>query len=472
MATRGNGNDFFDALLARGLAMSNNEDSDACPDPDVLAAFASHTLAAQEYSHWEHHVAGCAPCQRNVADFARIGEPISAARSSISEAATIAAISEDDESTYNALRRSTSAIIETVRAATRFMLGPFPLSVTIHVALILFLIITVHEQRGRELIMVNLEAGGGGGGGSEMNDLDMPEVPMPDTAPQQMEQPVAVDTSQAVGLANDYVRAAGGGGIGIGRGGGVGSGYGKGIGSGFGGFIGELRRKGLDVVVVVDGTGSMQLIIDDVKAKMAQLVSAIHRLVPIARVGMVVFGGKGKKMGIQPLTLNPQKLVDFLSGLHAEGGDEWEEDLAGGVDTAIRQMDWKPYAKKVIVLVGDSPPKKDDFQPLIAEIHQFRSNNGTFNTVDVAAEEHERFEREFWLKVHREEPPKISPLPEFYQQTRAAFKVLANAGGGAMRSLTKDSHINQQVLVLAFGEQWQSQVSAFGRGIGTGAANQ
>ena len=219
------------------------------------------------------------------------------------------------------------------------------------------------------------------------------------------------------------------------------------------------------MVIVIDGTGSMQLIIDDVKAKMGQLVHAIHRLVPIARVGMVVFGGKGKKMDIQPLTLNPQKLVDFLGSVHAEGGDEWEEDLAGGVNTAIHQMDWKPYAKKVIVLVGDSPPKKDDFQPLIAEIHQFKANNGTFNTVDVAAEEHERFEREFWLKVHREEPPKISPLPEFYQQTRAAFKVLANAGGGAMRSLSKDSHINQQVLVLAFGEQWQGQVAAFGRGI-------
>jgi hypothetical protein len=355
--------------------------------------------------------------------------------------------------------------LQTWRDYLRLIAGPFPLSVLLHVGLLLFLIITVHEQRGRELIMVNLEAGGGGGGGSEMNDLDMPEVPMPDTAPQQMDQPTAVDTSQAVGLANDYVRAAGGGGIGIGRGGGVGSGYGKGIGSGFGGFIGELRRKGLDVVLVVDGTGSMQLIIDDVKAKMAQLVHAIHRLVPIARVGMVVFGGKGQKMNIQPLTLNPQKLVDFLNNVHAEGGDEWEEDLAGGVNAAIHNMDWKPYAKKVIVLVGDSPPKKDDFQPLIAEIHQFKSNNGTFNTVDVAAEEHERFEREFWLKVHREEPPKISPLPEFYQQTRAAFKVLANAGGGAMRSLSKDSHINQQVLVLAFGEQWQGQVAAFGRGI-------
>ncbi|HEY6420747.1 MAG TPA: hypothetical protein VIX59_17270, partial [Candidatus Binataceae bacterium] len=109
--------------------------------------------------------------------------------------------------------------LQSIRDALRLMLGPFPLSVAIHVLILLFLIISIHEQRGRELIMVNLEAGGGGGGGNEMQDLDMPEVPMPDTAPQQMEQPTAVDTSQAVGMANDYVRAAGGGGIGIGRGG-------------------------------------------------------------------------------------------------------------------------------------------------------------------------------------------------------------------------------------------------------------
>jgi VWA domain-containing protein len=355
--------------------------------------------------------------------------------------------------------------LQSIRDALRLMIGPFPLSVALHVLALLFLIITVHEQRGRELIMVNLEAGGGGGGGSEMQDLDMPEVPMPDTAPQQMDSPQAVDTSQAVGLANDYVRSAGGGGIGIGRGGGMGSGYGHGIGSGFGGFIGELRRKGLDVVLVIDGTGSMNLIIDDVKAKMAQLIQSIHRLVPIARIGIVVFGGKGEKMDSQPLTLSPQKLEEFLSHITAKGGGEWEEDTYGAVEFAINKMDWKPYAKKVVVLVGDSPPHKEDFQSLIQLIHKFKDENGTFNTVDVAAEEHERFEREFWLKVHREEPPKISPLPEFYQQTRASYKVLANSGGGSMKSLTKDTHINQQVLILAFGEQWQNAVAAFGRGL-------
>ncbi|HUA32345.1 MAG TPA: vWA domain-containing protein [Candidatus Binataceae bacterium] len=355
--------------------------------------------------------------------------------------------------------------LQQIKDYLRLFIGPFPLSIALHVIALLFLIITVHEQRGRELIMVNLEAGGGGGGGNEMQDLDMPEVPMPDSAPQTTESPTAVDTSQAVGLANDYVRSAGGGGIGIGRGGGMGSGYGRGIGSGFGGFIGELRRKGLDVVLVIDGTGSMSLIIDDVKAKMAQLVTAVHRLVPIARVGIIVFGGQGEKMQIQPLTLNPQKLATFLSGIQAMGGGEWEEDTYGAVQTAVEKMDWKPYAKKVIVLVGDSPPHKEDFQPLLALIHKFKDENGTFNTVDVAAEEHERFEREFWLKVHREEPPKISPLPAFYRQTQAAYRVLATAGGGAMRSLSKDAHINQQVLILAFGEQWQNQVAAFGRGL-------
>ncbi|MGO9607294.1 MAG: vWA domain-containing protein [Candidatus Binataceae bacterium] len=353
--------------------------------------------------------------------------------------------------------------LQAVRDASRLMLGPFPLSVALHVLALLFLIITVHEQRGRELIMVNLEAGGGGGSGSEMNDLDMPEVPMPDVAPQQMDTPQGVDTSQALAFAQEYMRVPNG--IGIGRGPGMGSGYGPGFNGGFGGFIGELRRKGLDVVLVIDGTGSMNLIIDDVKAKMAQLIQSMHRLVPIARVGIVVYGGEKDPLQIQPLTLSPQKLADFLSHVSAQGGGEWEENMYGACKQAINGMDWKPYAQKVIVLVGDSPPHKEDFAPLLQLIQKFKNENGRFNTVDVAAEEHERFEREFWLKVHRQEPPQASPLPEFMQQTRSAFKVLAGAGGGSMESLSKDTHINQQVLILAFGEQWQNAVAAFGRGL-------
>jgi hypothetical protein len=456
--------DQLDAMIRSSLASGLDTSGAGCPEPDLLAGFTENTLSAAERAKLNTHIAGCALCQRQLASLAR-ADALGAGRD---QPVVGAAASQVEYVDADEAREESGGLWRTIRSATRFSLGPMPLSIVLHIAILLFLIITVHEQRGRELIMVNLEAGGGGGGGNEMQDLDMPEVPMPDQAPQQMEQPTAVDTSQAVGLANDYVRAAGGGGIGIGRGGGMGSGYGHGIGSGFGGFIGELRRKGLDVVLVIDGTGSMNLIIDDVKAKMAQLVQSIHRLVPIARIGIIVFGGKGEKMNVQPLTLSPQKLSDFLNSIHAMGGGEWEEDTYGACQKAMEGMDWKPYAKKVVVLVGDSPPHKEDFAPLLAMIRKFKDNNGTFNTVDVAAEEHERFEREFWLKVHREEPPKISPLPEFYRQTQAAYKVLATTGGGSMKSLTKDAKINQQVLILAFGEQWQSQVAAFGRGLGGG----
>src|ERR1700733_8857619 len=342
--TRKTPDEQLDAMIRTTLASGLDASGASCPGPDLLAAFAENALAPDERAQWNGHIAGCAVCQRQLAALARAG----AIGASVTAPASLPDIETVDA---EEAREEAGGLWPAIRSAIRFMIGPFPLSCALHVGLLLLLIITVHEQRGRELIMVNLEAGGGGGGGNEMQDLDMPEVPMPDTAPQQMEQPTAVDTSQAVGLANDYVRAAGGGGIGIGRGGGMGSGYGHGIGSGFGGFIGELRRKGLDVVLVIDGTGSMRLIIDDVKAKMQQLVQSIHRLVPIARIGIIVFGGKGEKMSIQPLTLSPQKLSGFLNGIQAMGGGEWEEDTLGAVDTGINKMDGQPIPKKVVGLV-------------------------------------------------------------------------------------------------------------------------
>ncbi|HUA34121.1 MAG TPA: vWA domain-containing protein [Candidatus Binataceae bacterium] len=341
--------------------------------------------------------------------------------------------------------------------------GPFPLSVALHVAALLFLIITIHEQRGRELIMVNLEPGGGGGSDAARADIEQPMVPMPEAEPMKTEMPSTVDMSKMPLV--EGVTGSEEGGIGTGGGGGIGSGVGPGVGDGFGGFVSVLRRTGLDVALVIDGTGSMNLIVDDVRAKMQELVQSIHRLVPIARVGIVVFGGKHDPMQIQPLTLDPAKLSSFLDHLQARGGDEWEENTYGAIKAATQQLDWKPYARKVIVLVGDSPPQKEDFEPLLALEQKFKTENGTLNTVDVSQQEHERFERAFWLKVHREEPPpEISPLPAFYRQTRSAYQVIAQAGGGEMKSLAAEQgSIDQQMMLLVFGDKWRTQVAAFSR---------
>ncbi len=360
-----------------------------------------------------------------------------------------------------------------MRNALRFMEGPLPISITIHALILLFLLWGVHVETGRNLIAVNFQSGGGGGnsGHDELKQLNLPEMAMPEmAAPMPIARPVvSLHGSEAVSEATHYVRAIAGGGIGIGRGGGIGSGYGQGIGSGFGGFIGGLRKSGLDVVLVIDGTGSMKLIIDVVKDRMRQLVLAIHRLVPTARIGIVVFGGRGEPIETQTLTVSPGVLIQFLNNIQAHDGGEWQEDTLGAVRTAVDRMGWRDSARKVIVLVGDTPPFDEDAAPVMGEISRFRAENGTFNTVDVTVEEHQRF-LEDWAKSQGIETAKLTqmqngPLPGFYLQTQHAYQAMAAAGGGTWRSLSHDAQINQQVLILAFGQQWQREVSAFSQGV-------
>jgi von Willebrand factor type A domain len=357
-----------------------------------------------------------------------------------------------------------------LKNAFRFMEGPLPISIGLHVLLILFLLWGVHLETGRNLISVNFQSGGGGGhkgAGDELKQLNMPELPMPEmSVPMPIQRPVvATNGTQAVAAANHYLReSSGDGGIGIGRGGGSGSGYGQGVGAGFGGFISGLRKNGLDVVLVIDGTGSMKLIIDSVKDRMKQLVLAIHRMVPAARIGIAVFGGRGEPILTQPLTISPDRLISFLNSISAHDGGEWQEDTLGAVRTAIDKMDWRQSARKVIVLVGDTPPFDEDVDPLLQVIRQFHEQNGAFNTVDVTVEEHERFLEE-WARSHDGVMPPDTGLPKFYLQTQQSYQTLASSGGGAWHSLSKDQQINQQVLILAFGTQWQTEVAAFGRGI-------
>jgi hypothetical protein len=354
----------------------------------------------------------------------------------------------------------------TVWDILRFISGPLPLSIALHVAVLLAILWGVHFEQGRNLITVNFQSSGGGGGTEQLKQLNVPEMPMPEMAmPLPIERPiVAQHSTQAISEATHYLRSVAGGGIGIGRGGGIGEGYGRGIGAGFGGFIGGLRRSGLDVALVIDGTGSMKRIIDDVKAKMRLLILAIHRLVPTTRIGIVVFGGRGEAIQVQPLTISPDVLLHFLNNIQAQNGGGWQEDTLGGVRTAVDRLAWRPLSKKVIILVGDTPPFDEDKEPTLEEIRKLRAENGIFNTVDVTVEEHERFVQEYYREIG-EPVPRYNRMPEFYFETQRAYQDMAAAGGGQWRSLTKDQQINQQVLILAFGSEWQTEVAAFGRGL-------
>jgi len=355
------------------------------------------------------------------------------------------------------------------RSAARFAGGPFSFSIAIHLAIILALVIAVHETGARDLLIIRMNPGSLHPA-EALEPIEIPDVAMPPPNTKTPEEfPERIDVNKVFGAnSKKLAGTTSDNGLGLDRPFGSIMNFHPGLGDGNGGgtfpwYLDTLRRKGLDIVLVIDGTKSMDFVMDDVKARMTHLAIRVRQLVPIARIGVVVFGGKGEPVDMQPLTLSTAKLQTFLGSIQAKGGGEWQENTLGAVQAAVTKMDWKPYARKVIVLIGDSPPEQQDFTPLLALIKDFRRNNGTLSGVDVQDEEHVRYMREFWIKVHREEPTPadIGPLPPFAKQAQAAYKVMAATGGGSIRSLSHDADVNQQVMILVFGDKWQDEVSRF-----------
>jgi hypothetical protein len=260
--------------------------------------------------------------------------------------------------------------------------------------------------------------------------------------------------------------------------GGIGGGGGGGFGVSFGHYVGDLRRRGLDVVIVLDSTGSMQNIIDETKDRMVGLVRSIQKLVPTARVGAVAFRDRPDGSASVPraeadfvvkwsdLTFNGPKVQAFLSRVTAASGGDWEEAVREGLEAAIGEMSWRSDAKKVIILVGSSPPHAED-GPVIARLAaRFRNNRqGTISTIDVTDRLHEEHERRIHRWLWGTEPSEISPLPDFYAEVQDSYRAIASAGGGEMLRLETNDTLVRHLLVLTFGTAWEKELARIARGM-------
>ena len=239
-------------------------------------------------------------------------------------------------------------------------------------------------------------------------------------------------------------------------GGGVG-----GLGGSFGDYVGGLRKTGLDLVLVIDTTESMQFVIDEVKQHAAALVQAIQRMVPTSRVGIVVYRDQGDEYVVKwsDLSFKTDKLTSFISTITASGGGDWEEAVLEGVDAAIKELSWRKKSKKIIVLIGGSPPHPEDVKPLEGLVSEFRRDGGTLSTIDVTDHLHLSFNRELWKSLHGNKPFEAPPKPAFYQQVTGVYGDLAKDGGGDLVQLDDDKKLIRDVLILTFGSRWKVEMA-------------
>ncbi len=119
----------------------------------------------------------------------------------------------------------------------------------------------------------------------------------------------------------------------------------------------------IDVVFVLDTTGSMGGLIEGAKQKIWSIANTIAQAqqTPIVRFGLVGYRDRGDDYvtTITPLTQDIDTVYADLMNYKAQGGGDTPESVNEALFTAVERFDWTDQdgALKLIYLVGDAPPK-------------------------------------------------------------------------------------------------------------------
>ncbi len=128
------------------------------------------------------------------------------------------------------------------------------------------------------------------------------------------------------------------------------------------------RRATIELMFVLDTTGSMGGMLEGAKAKIWGIVNDVLQQQGNAgatiRVGLVAYRDRGDTYvtRVTPLTDNLDAVYSQLMGFKAQGGGDGPEDVRSAMAEAIRLGGWAaPGARtsQVMFLVGDAPPHDD-----------------------------------------------------------------------------------------------------------------
>jgi len=254
-------------------------------------------------------------------------------------------------------------------------------------------------------------------------------------------------------IRNLYGKSAGiPGGGGMGRGGDLVYGTGE----GFSKYIGDLRGTGMDLVLVLDATDSMNPHIRNAKQRLQDVLKVVTALVPNLRIGMVAYKDYGDEYGPSavkplPLTADANVVRAFLDGIVAGGGGDEPEPIHAALRAAMDQkgMKWIGGRKWVIILVGDSTIHASGRQEAFDLAKRFAQGRGTINVVDVGGS---------------------GQQVNIRQQVLPDLDRIAKEGGGSAFLLREEKDFWQHLIVSVFGQRFKEDVDTIiGRVLGKGS---
>ncbi len=194
----------------------------------------------------------------------------------------------------------------------------------------------------------------------------------------------------------------------------------------------RLQSSGLDIVILLDATASMQDEINATRSQMAQMISLLETFGISFRIGVVAFRDHGDKYQtrVAPLTSYRFKAINFMDQLTAEGGGDFPEGVLEAVKKGAK-MRFSQRAERVMILVGDAPPHDDEMAATIKAIERFQKKSGRFHAVYAGVRS-----RGFYNSGN---------------ETQRTFKALAAAGGGRSVDIRSHAQRIEDIIALTLG---------------------
>lgn len=145
----------------------------------------------------------------------------------------------------------------------------------------------------------------------------------------------------------------------------------------------------LEMVFVLDTTGSMGGLLEGAKQKIWSIVNEVMQKQsrPQVRVGLIAYRDRGDAYDTQilPLTEDLDKVYMTLMEFQAAGGGDTPENVRRALAEGVKKAGWsdeKKGAAQIIFLVGDAPPQNyQDYPDVLTTASEAVRKNMIVNTI-------------------------------------------------------------------------------------------
>lgn len=130
--------------------------------------------------------------------------------------------------------------------------------------------------------------------------------------------------------------------------------------------IESKKKRTLEMVFVIDTTGSMGGLIEGAKQKIWSIVNGVmsEKDRPNVKIGLVAYRDIGDDYvtKVLPLTEDLDKVYSTLMQYKAAGGGDPPENVRRALADSVNKVGWSKKTKRmsqIVFLVGDAPPHED-----------------------------------------------------------------------------------------------------------------